>query len=119
MNADKSLDGKNNLQFTEKIWSADVRMDGGKNYQYIFSSQIFQIYRYKYGGKFWVHKFSPSVDVSMDGELARGTLINGRSLAQTTFAPATNTKALQYKYKNKASTNTQSVWRQIQKNSVR
>ena len=37
--------------------------------------------------------FSEIVDVSMDGELARGTLINGPSLA-TTFAPDTNTKAL-------------------------
>ena len=41
-----------------------------------------------------LHKFTNCADVSMDGELAMGTLINGRSLAQTTFAPATNTKAL-------------------------
>ena len=64
----------------------------------------------------------------MDGELARGTLINGRSLAQTTFAPATNTKellqqykhkntkALQYKHKNTASANTKAVRKQIEKN---
>ena len=64
-------------------------------------------------------QFTNCADVSMDGELAMGTLINGRSLAQTTFAPATNTKALQYKYKNKASTNTKLVWRQIQKKCVK
>ena len=50
MNADKSLDEKNNLQFTEKIWSACVRMDGKK---------ITNISS--------VHKFSRNIDISVKG----------------------------------------------------
>ena len=46
-----------------------------------------------YFAELYSNLFSEIVDVSMDGELARGTLINGPSLA-TTFAPDTNTKAL-------------------------
>ena len=67
---------RENAQFTN---CADVSMD--------------RVCKGKFTEKRMFTKFTNCADVSMDGELAMGTLINGQSLAQTTFAPATNTKA--------------------------